>query len=52
MLARILLEIHNTHHYLTFFHSVRESIKEGKFEQFRLKFVEGRHDHLFATSFG
>ncbi|XP_044511231.1 queuine tRNA-ribosyltransferase accessory subunit 2-like isoform X1 [Mangifera indica] len=49
MLAQILLEIHNTHHYLGFFHSIREAIKEGKFEQFQKKFVQSRHDHLAAS---
>ncbi|GAV64514.1 TGT domain-containing protein [Cephalotus follicularis] len=46
MLAQILLEIHNTHHYLGFFRSMRESIKEGKFEQFRQNFIQSRRDHL------
>ncbi|KAJ0086047.1 hypothetical protein Patl1_07620 [Pistacia atlantica] len=49
MLAQILLEIHNTHHYLGFFHSIREAIKEGKFEQFQKKFVQSRRDHLAAS---
>ncbi|KAL5559841.1 hypothetical protein UlMin_036052 [Ulmus minor] len=44
MLAQILLEIHNTHHYLTFFKSMREAIKAGEFEQFRRKFIESRHE--------
>lgn len=48
MLAHILLEIHNTHHYLAFFRSIREAIKEGKFEQFCQKFIESRRDNLFA----
>ncbi|KAJ4713774.1 Queuine tRNA-ribosyltransferase accessory subunit 2 [Melia azedarach] len=46
MLAQILLEIHNTHHYLGFFRLIREAIKEGKFEQFHKKFVQSRRDHL------
>lgn len=46
MLAHILLEIHNTHHYLGFFRSVREAIKEGKFEQFRQRFMESRRENL------
>ncbi|KAK3027699.1 hypothetical protein RJ639_041409 [Escallonia herrerae] len=56
MLAQILLEmyvyalIHNTHHYLAFFSSIREAIRDGKFEQFRQKFIDSRRDHLFVTS--
>nr|GEU47744.1 queuine tRNA-ribosyltransferase accessory subunit 2-like isoform X1 [Tanacetum cinerariifolium] len=50
MLAPILLEIHNTHHYLSFFRLIREAIKEGKFEEFRQKFIESRRDHRFAAS--
>lgn len=46
MLAQILLEIHNTHHYLGFFRSIREAIKAGKFQQYHQKFVEGRRNHL------
>ncbi|GMH17172.1 hypothetical protein Nepgr_019013 [Nepenthes gracilis] len=34
MLAQILLEIHNTHHYLGFFRSIREAIKSGEFLEF------------------
>ncbi|KAG4975508.1 hypothetical protein AAZX31_13G001000 [Glycine max] len=45
MLAQILLEIHNTHHYLTFFHVIRESIKDGRFEKFRQTFIESRRAH-------
>eukprot|EP00258_Populus_trichocarpa_P033222 XP_024449241.1 queuine tRNA-ribosyltransferase-like isoform X2 [Populus trichocarpa] len=37
---------HNTHHYLGFFRSIREAIKEGRFEQFREMFVEKRRIHL------
>ncbi|KAB5512524.1 hypothetical protein DKX38_029552 [Salix brachista] len=46
MLAQILLEIHNTHHYLGFFRLIREAIKEGRFEQFREMFIEKRRNHL------
>ncbi|KAF7836446.1 queuine tRNA-ribosyltransferase accessory subunit 2-like [Senna tora] len=46
MLAQILLEIHNTHHYLMFFRLIREAIKEGRFEQFRQTFMESRREHL------
>ncbi|KAK9270428.1 hypothetical protein L1049_026007 [Liquidambar formosana] len=49
MLAQILLEIHNTHHYLNFFRLIREAIKEGKFEQFRQKFIETRR-HLAVAA--
>ncbi|RDX88726.1 Queuine tRNA-ribosyltransferase accessory subunit 2, partial [Mucuna pruriens] len=45
MLAQILLEIHNTHHYLTFFHVIREAIKDGRFEKFRRTFIESRRAH-------
>ncbi|CAL8107218.1 unnamed protein product [Prunus armeniaca] len=50
MLAQTLLEIHNTHHYIGFFRSVREAIKSGNFEQFRQKFVEGRCYHVAAEA--
>lgn len=52
MLAQILLEIHNTHHYLGFFHVVRETIKRGTFQEFRQNFVESRRDHIFAVALG
>ncbi|KAL5778738.1 hypothetical protein ACOSQ2_009475 [Xanthoceras sorbifolium] len=42
MLSQILLEIHNTHHYLWFFRSIRDAVKEGKFEEFHKKFVQSR----------
>ncbi|XP_027355458.1 queuine tRNA-ribosyltransferase accessory subunit 2-like isoform X2 [Abrus precatorius] len=45
MLAQILLEIHNTHHYLMFFHVIREAIKDGRFEKFRQTFIESRRAH-------
>ncbi|CAA0838739.1 Unknown protein [Striga hermonthica] len=51
MLAHILLEIHNTHHYLGFFRAIREAIKRGVFEEFRLNFVRNRRDHILATAF-
>ncbi|XP_075075898.1 uncharacterized protein LOC107763833 isoform X3 [Nicotiana tabacum] len=41
---------HNTHHYLGFFCSIREAIQEGKFEQFRQKFVGSRREHLFSAA--
>ncbi|KAJ7949742.1 Queuine tRNA-ribosyltransferase accessory subunit 2 [Quillaja saponaria] len=50
MLAQTLLEIHNTHHYLGFFRSIRGAIKDGKFEQFRQKFVESRREHLIVDA--
>ncbi|XP_071689690.1 uncharacterized protein [Rutidosis leptorrhynchoides] len=50
MLAPILIEIHNTHHYMSFFRVIREAITEGKFEEFRQKFIENRRDHLLAAS--
>ncbi|XP_057984260.1 uncharacterized protein LOC131168665 [Malania oleifera] len=50
MLAQILLEIHNTHHYLGFFRKIREAIKQGKFEQFRQAFIEHRRDHLAVAT--
>ncbi|WCJ34889.1 Queuine tRNA-ribosyltransferase accessory subunit 2 [Euphorbia peplus] len=49
MLAQILLQIHNTHHYLRFFESIRETIREGNFEVFRKMFVERRRDMLPAA---
>ncbi|KAG0493221.1 hypothetical protein HPP92_004215 [Vanilla planifolia] len=50
MLAQILLEIHNTHHSLGFFNSIREAIKCDKFDLFCKMFIEGRRAHL-TTSF-
>ncbi|THU55682.1 hypothetical protein C4D60_Mb11t09150 [Musa balbisiana] len=49
MLAHILLEIHNTHHYLGFFRAMREAIKGGKFDLFRQRFVESRRIHLTSA---
>ncbi|GAB2290315.1 hypothetical protein Dimus_024593 [Dionaea muscipula] len=49
MLAQILLEIHNTHHYLGFFRAIREEIKKGRFEEFHQKFVGSRRDHLVSA---
>ncbi|KAJ3683207.1 hypothetical protein LUZ60_013434 [Juncus effusus] len=49
MLAQILLEIHNTHHYLGFFRLIREAIKEGKFELLHKRFVESRRAHLIEA---
>lgn len=49
MLAQILLEIHNTHHYLRFFHSIREAIKVGEFDLFRQEFVKKRRTHFAAV---
>lgn len=50
MLAQTLLEMHNTHHYLGFFRSIREAIKSGNFDQFRQKFVESRCYHVAAEA--
>ncbi|XP_057776739.1 uncharacterized protein LOC130995466 isoform X1 [Salvia miltiorrhiza] len=50
MLAQILLEIHNTHHYLGFFRKIRNAIKEGTFEEFRQNFVESRREHNAALA--
>ncbi|XP_043718658.1 queuine tRNA-ribosyltransferase accessory subunit 2-like isoform X1 [Telopea speciosissima] len=50
MLAQILLEIHNTHHYLGFFRLIRDAIKEGEFDLFRQRFIESRRDHLVVAS--
>uniref|UniRef100_A0A3Q7J588 Queuine tRNA-ribosyltransferase accessory subunit 2 n=1 Tax=Solanum lycopersicum TaxID=4081 RepID=A0A3Q7J588_SOLLC len=50
MLAHILLEMHNTHHFLGFFRSIREAIHQGNFQQFRQKFIGNRHEHLFSAA--
>ncbi|XAR57531.1 tRNA-guanine(34) transglycosylase [Bertholletia excelsa] len=51
MLAQILLEIHNTHHYLRFFRAIREAIKDRRFEQFYQHFIEERRGtDVLATS--
>ncbi|KAL4559662.1 hypothetical protein LXL04_031805 [Taraxacum kok-saghyz] len=52
MLAQILLEIHNTHHYLCFFRVIREAIREGRFAELRHTFIENRRDYLLAASLG
>lgn len=49
MLAQILLEIHNTHHYLEFFSAIRKAIKSDKFDLFCKKFIEARHSHLTSS---
>nr|XP_029118417.1 queuine tRNA-ribosyltransferase accessory subunit 2 isoform X2 [Elaeis guineensis] len=49
MLAQILLEIHNTHHYLAFFHSIRKAIKGGKFDLFHQRFMEGRRAYVTSA---
>ncbi|KAJ0977215.1 hypothetical protein J5N97_012689 [Dioscorea zingiberensis] len=49
MLAQILLEIHNTHHYLGFFRSIREAIKCNSFDLFHRRFIKGRRAHLTST---
>ncbi|KAL9274924.1 Queuine tRNA-ribosyltransferase accessory subunit 2-like protein [Drosera capensis] len=46
MLAQILLEIHNTHHYLAFFRAIREAIKKGTFKDFHQKFVVSMDQNL------
>ncbi|KAL3828414.1 hypothetical protein ACJIZ3_017216 [Penstemon smallii] len=50
MLAQILLEIHNTHHYLGFFRVIRKAIVEGKFEHFRQSYIETRRNSIYATA--
>lgn len=40
MLAVILLVIHNTHHYLSFFTAIRQAISDDKFESYRTSFLE------------
>ncbi|EAY77681.1 hypothetical protein OsI_32722 [Oryza sativa Indica Group] len=49
MLAQILLEIHNTHHYLCFFRLIRDTIKTGQFDRFRQQFVQDRRAYLAAA---
>lgn len=50
MLAQILLEIHNTHHYLGFFRAIREAVKSGTFEKFRRQFIESRRNRLAVAA--
>ncbi|XP_020246568.1 queuine tRNA-ribosyltransferase accessory subunit 2-like isoform X3 [Asparagus officinalis] len=50
MLAQILLEIHNTRHYMGFFQSIREAIKCGKFDTFRQNFIDGRRAHITSAA--
>lgn len=35
MLAEVLLEMHNTHHYMAMFEAVRQAIQQGRFQQYR-----------------
>eukprot|EP00897_Mesotaenium_endlicherianum_P001342 jgi/Mesen1/1235/ME000129S00329 len=42
MLAEVLLNIHNTHHYLQFFKEIRGAIAQGTFEDYRKWFVTSR----------
>lgn len=49
MLAQTLLEIHNTHHYLGFFDSIRKAIKGGSFDSFRQRFMDDRRAHLISA---
>ncbi|KAK1288425.1 hypothetical protein QJS10_CPB19g00300 [Acorus calamus] len=46
MLAQTLLEIHNTHHYMGFFRSIREAIKAGEFDEFYQRFIDNRRGNL------
>ncbi|KAL9255055.1 Queuine tRNA-ribosyltransferase accessory subunit 2-like protein [Drosera capensis] len=46
MLAQILLEIHNTHHYLAFFRAIRELIKKGTFKDFHQKLAGSMDQNL------
>jgi len=39
MLAEVLLEIHNLHHYLEFFRIIREHIRAGDFESYKMWFL-------------
>jgi len=40
MLAEVLLEIHNLHHYLAFFREIRESIKSGSYGSYKKWFLD------------
>lgn len=44
MLAEVLLNIHNTHHYLEFFQNIRKSILEGKFDEYKNWFLSRRKE--------
>ena len=44
-LSRFFVCSHNTHHYIGFFRKIRDTIREGTFEEFRQKFVESRREH-------
>ncbi|XP_068653296.1 uncharacterized protein [Aristolochia californica] len=50
MLAQILLEIHNTYHYLGFFRLIRDVILSGEFDVFHQNFIKGRRDHLASVA--
>lgn len=49
MLAQTLLEIHNTHHYLALFRTIREAIRDDRFEEFKQKFIRGRREDLVPS---
>eukprot|EP00887_Chlorella_sp_A99_P007224 scaffold2.g7224.t1 len=49
MTAQVLLEVHNTHHYLAFFAAIRESIAAGAFAGFRQSFLERRQRLLLQA---
>eukprot|EP00899_Mesostigma_viride_P008366 jgi/Mesvir1/17530/Mv08782-RA.1 len=42
MTAEVLLEIHNHHHYLQFFHAIRKAIAEQRFEEYADWFIRRR----------
>lgn len=50
MLAQILLEIHNTHHFLGFFEAIRKAINAGNFGEFERKYVQARRNQLAAAA--
>ncbi|KAL4422828.1 hypothetical protein ABPG75_009025 [Micractinium tetrahymenae] len=46
MTAQVLLELHNTHHYLRFFAAIRDGIAAGRFGEYRAWFLGRRQRWL------
>lgn len=50
--AQVLLEVHNTHHYLRFFAEIRKAIAAGRFAAFRDWFLQRRQRWLVGQGGG
>ena len=52
LLPQVLLEVHNTHHYLRFFAEIRNAIVAGRFAAYRDWFLQRRQRWLVGQSGG